>query len=140
MRLFIITIYIFSSLSNYAQTSKVIIEVENIDVKKNGAVSTGIFIEKNFLEIGKQTYSKAAAIRAATMEIVFDDIPAGDYAFVAFQDIDRNNQLKTNFIGYPKEPVGFSNNAKIRFGPPSFTDAKVNVGAGKTVRVKIKLK
>ena len=140
MKLFIITLFILSSLNNYSQTSKVIIEVENIDLKKSGDVSTGIFIEKNFLKIGKQTYSKAAAINATTMEIVFDDIPAGDYAFVAFQDIDHNNQLKTNFIGYPKEPVGFSNNAKIRFGPPSFSDAKVSVGTGKIVRVKIKLK
>lgn len=126
--------------NSQAQPSRIIVEVENVNVKKGGEVSTGIFIEKNFLKIGKQTYSKAASVTGASMEIVYDNIPAGEYAFVAFQDIDKNNELKTNFIGYPKEPVGFSNNAKIVFGPPSFSDAKVKVEAGKTVRVKIKLK
>ena len=136
----VLSILLFTCLSGTAQTSKIILQVENVSVKKGGDVSSGIFIEKNFLKIGKQTYSKAEPANTSTVEIVFDNIPAGDYAFVAFQDFDRNDQLKTNFIGYPKEPVGFSNNAKIVFGPPSFNDAKVKIEAGKTVRVRIKLK
>ena len=122
-----------------AQTSTIILQVENVNVKKSGDVSTGIFIEKNFLKIGQQTYDKAVSVTANTMEILYENIPPGEYAFVAFQDYDRNNKLKTNFIGFPKEPVGFSNNAKIVFGPPSFEDAKVKIEAGKTVRVRIKL-
>lgn len=126
-------------VNSNAQTSTIILQVENVNVKKSGDVSTGIFIEKNFLKIGQQTYNKAVSVTANTMEILYENIPAGEYAFVAFQDYDRNNKLKTNFIGFPKEPVGFSNNAKIVFGPPSFEDAKVKIEAGKTVRVRIKL-
>lgn len=126
-------------VNSNAQTSTIILQVENVNVKKSGYVSTGIFIEKNFLKIGQQTYDKAVSVTANTMEILYENIPPGEYAFVAFQDYDRNNKLKTNFIGFPKEPVGFSNNAKIVFGPPSFDDAKVKIEAGKTVRVRIKL-
>ena len=133
-------LFVFSFINGSAQTSKIILQIENVNVKKGGDVSTGIFIENNFLKIGKQTYSKAEAATTSTIEVVYENIPAGDYAFVAFQDYDKNNELKTNFIGYPKEPVGFSNNAKIVFGPPSFNDAKVKIDAGKIVRVKIKLK
>ena len=129
----------FICFNCYAQTSKVILVIENVNAKKGGDVSTGIFIEENFLKIGRQTYGKAVAVNASTMEILYENIPAGDYAFVAFQDFDRNNKLKTNFVGYPKEPVGFSNNAKIVFGPPSFDDAKIRIAAGMVVRIKIKL-
>lgn len=135
-----ILVLLFACIISEAQTSKVIVQVENVNVKKGGVVSTGIFVEKNFLKIGKQTYSKVLAVTGNTMEIIYDNIPAGEYAFVAFQDVDGNNQLQTNFIGYPKEPVGFSNNARIVFGPPSFKDAKVKIEDGKTVRISIKLK
>lgn len=136
----ILLLLLFAGIGSAAQLSKVIVQIENVHVKKGGDVSTGIFVENNFLKIGKQTYSKASAVTGTTMEITYDNIPAGEYAFVAFQDVDRNDQLQTNFIGYPKEPVGFSNNAKIVFGPPSFGDAKVKIEAGKIVRIRIKLK
>lgn len=131
---------LFAYVNSDAQTSKIIVQVENVNIKKGGDLSTGIFVEDNFLKIGKQTYSKVSPVSASTMEIIYDNIPSGEYAFVAFQDVDRNDKLQTNFIGYPKEPVGFSNNAKIVFGPPSFSDAKVKIEAGKVVRVRIKLK
>ena len=35
----------------------------------------------------------------------------------------KNEKLDTNFFGIPKEQFGFSNNAKGRFGPPSFESA-----------------
>ena len=135
-----IILFLFFYFNSYSQTSKIILQIENVSLKKGGDVSTGIFIEKNFLKIGQQTYSKAVTATANTLEVVYENIPAGEYAFVAFQDFDRNDKLKTNFIGYPKEPVGFSNNAKIVLGPPSFDDAKIKIDAGVTVRVKIKLK
>ena len=133
-------ILLFALINCPAQTSKIILQIENVDVKKAGDVSTGIFSKKNFLKIGQQTYSKTVAVTANSMEITYENIPAGEYAFVAFQDFDRNNKLNTNFIGYPKEPVGFSNDAKIVLGPPTFDDAKIKIDADKIVRIRIKLK
>jgi len=54
------------------------------------------------------------------------DIPYGEYAFVAFLDNDNNQMLSANFIGIPKEPFGFSNNARGKFGPPKWDDAIIN--------------
>ena len=67
-------------------------------------------------------------------------MPIGTYAIVAFQDIDKNKKLKSNFIGFPKEPIGFSRDAKINFGPPDFNDAKVEVQQGKTLTISIILR
>jgi len=54
------------------------------------------------------------------------DIPFGEYSFLAFLDNDNNEMLSANFIGIPKEPFGFSNNARGKFGPPKWDDALVN--------------
>jgi len=56
------------------------------------------------------------------------ELPAGDYAFHVFQDLDDNDKMKTNFIGIPKEPTGVSRDAKGKFGPPKYKDAVVTIG------------
>jgi uncharacterized protein (DUF2141 family) len=40
-----------------------------------------------------------------------------------WHDADGDGELDSNFLGLPREPVGASNNATGRFGPPSFDDA-----------------
>jgi uncharacterized protein (DUF2141 family) len=46
--------------------------------------------------------------------------------------------LDKNFIGFPKEGIGTSNDAKRSFGPSKFEDAKFAVKAGlKTITIHI---
>ena len=59
-------------------------------------------------------------------------LPPGEYAFSIFYDENDNGDLDTNFIGIPKEPVALSNNARPRFGPPKYEDAKFDHGAEAT--------
>lgn len=136
-------IFILLAISFYnrssGQTGKVILEIENIQTKKGGAVSAAIFNKTNFLKTGKQLATTSREVTTSKMVFVFADVPAGDYAFVAYQDIDRNKSMKTNLIGYPKEPWGISNNPRILFGPPSFEDSKVKVVANQTTTVSIRL-
>jgi uncharacterized protein (DUF2141 family) len=37
------------------------------------------------------------------------DIPEGEYLIALFQDTNNNGVLDTNFLNFPKEPVGLSN-------------------------------
>ncbi|BCE03053.1 DUF2141 domain-containing protein [Marinicellulosiphila megalodicopiae] len=75
------------------------------------------------------------AVREMTVQIdennqafcVFDGLPKGEYAATAIYDLDSNGEMKTNFIGLPKEPVGLSNKHRPRFGPPKFKKAKQQV-------------
>lgn len=55
-------------------------------------------------------------------------LPFGAYAVAAIHDENGNNTLDTNWIGIPREGVSSSNNAKGRFGPPSFEDASLSFG------------
>ncbi len=73
---------------------------------------------------------------AARKEVVIEDsrsgdfvvtemvLPVGEYALTVFYDANGNGNLDTNFIGLPKEPIALSNNAKAKFGPPKYKDAR----------------
>lgn len=56
------------------------------------------------------------------------EVVPGRFAIAAIHDRDRNGELNKNFIGMPREPYGFSNDARGRTGPPSFEDASFEVG------------
>ncbi len=62
-------------------------------------------------------------------------LPTGEYAFSAFLDANGNGELDSNFIGIPREPVAVSNDARPRFGPPSYDDAKFELGAGGVAQI-----
>jgi uncharacterized protein (DUF2141 family) len=55
-------------------------------------------------------------------------VPYGKYAITLYQDINKNGQTDMNFIGIPKEPVGFGNNYKP-FGEPKFESALTDFNA-----------
>ncbi|MDQ3394722.1 MAG: DUF2141 domain-containing protein, partial [Bacteroidota bacterium] len=45
--------------------------------------------------------TKEVLVTANEMKIVFTNVPIGVYGIVAFQDIDKDKKLKSNFIGFP---------------------------------------
>lgn len=52
----------------------------------------------------------------------------GDYSIAVYYDRNSNGELDTGLFGIPKEKVGFSNNAKGRFGPAKWKDARFELG------------
>lgn len=71
----------------------------------------------------------AAPIRAGGAEATFTGLPPGDYSVIAFHDRNANGELDRGMFGRPREPYGFSNDARGAMGPPSFAQARVSVGA-----------
>lgn len=58
------------------------------------------------------------------LRISVEGLPPGKYAVSLFQDLDGDAEMDTNFIGFPKEPFGFS--APMgKFGPPKYEEAAV---------------
>ena len=110
-----------------AQQGTLVLSITGIDIRKGGDLAAAIFTKGNFPKVGKHLMGLEAPVTSSSMELIITDAPPGDYGIAVFQDTDRNKQLKTNFFGLPQEPTGFSNDARIRFGPPSFEDARVTV-------------
>jgi uncharacterized protein (DUF2141 family) len=51
-------------------------------------------------------------------------VPLGKYAIAIYQDTDDDGEMDSNFLGIPKEPIGFGNNYKP-FGKPKFESAAI---------------
>ncbi len=63
-------------------------------------------------------------IRGPDARVAFPDVPFGSYAVVVLHDEDDDAALDRNLLGIPTEGLGFSSGARVRFGPPSFEDAR----------------
>jgi uncharacterized protein (DUF2141 family) len=62
-----------------------------------------------------------------------EGIEEGRYSVGIVYDKDSNGKLNTGFLRIPKEPVGFSNNAKGRFGPPGFDKTAFDFSESQTI-------
>ena len=110
-------------LFSQSQTANIILKITNIeDIKGN--MSIALFKDSNGFPNGDQYYvGKKIPVSSKNFKYVFKDIPLGTYAIAIYQDLDKNGELNSNWFGIPKEPYGFSNNAKGKMGPPDFKDA-----------------
>ena len=70
---------------------------------------------------------------------VLSDVPPGTWAVAVLHDEDGDKSMKTGLFGIPKEGYGASQDARGRFGPPSFGDAKFEIRAGRKVTTRIKM-
>ncbi|MEJ2636367.1 MAG: DUF2141 domain-containing protein [Calditrichia bacterium] len=80
--------------------------------------------EENFSSHEEVFRGAAVEVVNKEAQAVFKDIPPGEYAVKVFHDQNENGKMDTNFLGIPREKYGFSNNAKGKFGPPKWKDAK----------------
>ena len=78
-----------------------------------------------------------APIQGARGECIFSGIPAGDYAVTVFHDENSNGKFDLNWVGYPLEGYGFSNNAKAQFKAPSFDETKFRYDGASVKQISI---
>ena len=81
--------------------------------------------------------SFAIARVGTDIEVRFAGIPAGTYAVSVLHDVNGDGKLGTNLLGIPNEPVGFSNNVRLRFGPPRFQAAAFAVDGDEAITVTV---
>ena len=79
---------------------------------------------------GKQVRGKDVSAKTGDMVLVFKNMSPGFYALAIHHDENTNKEMDTNFIGLPKEGYGFSNNARVIFGPPTFEAATFEISKG----------
>lgn len=65
----------------------------------------------------------ASPIEDGVSVVNLSQLPYGQYAISVYHDRNANGKLDTGLFGIPKEPLGTSNDVKIRFGPPKYDDA-----------------
>ncbi len=71
---------------------------------------------------------------------VVEDVPAGPFAVSVFHDEDGDRELGSGALGIPSEAYGFSADARDMFGPPAFEEARLELAAGETKQITIRVK
>jgi len=79
----------------------------------------------SFKDLRDPAFSKTVHATGQT-NITMSNVPAGDYALMVHHDENNNDQLDKNFIGIPREPVGFANDYSPK-GPPNFRRARLTI-------------
>lgn len=109
------------------------IEIEVVGLRNDtGQVGCSLFASPDgFPSDGDKVVRHVwALIEGRKALCTFAGMPAGRYAVVVFHDENSNGQFDKNSLGLPLEGFGFSNDASIMFGPPSFKSASFDYSGG----------
>jgi uncharacterized protein (DUF2141 family) len=125
------------SLQAQEETFDLKVEITGMDTDK-GKVFLALYnSEATFLKKSEDTKGANAIVKDKRAIAIFKGLKKGEYAISLFHDENDNNKMDTKIFGIPKEPYGFSNDAKGFMGPPKFKDAKFIVDSNKTITIKV---
>jgi uncharacterized protein (DUF2141 family) len=108
------------------------LEVEITGIRNTkGQIKVGVYKDKaTFPKTGSELKGiNIFPVQKGANVAVFE-LSEGIYAVAVIHDENKNGKLDKNFVGIPKEGYGFSNNAKGKFGPPSFDKAAFSLTNG----------
>jgi len=124
---FLLWMFVFALMGMSAQKSTITLKVKGISEAK-GIMNIAIFNSEEDYRSGENfVLGEKIEVNSNEFTFISPEIPVGTYAIKVFQDVDSNGEFNKNWIGMPKEPFGFSNDAKGRMGPPSFEDASFSL-------------
>ena len=118
-----------------AQTAT--LEVKVLDVSSSeGDILIALYREEEtFLKFEHVYRTQGAPAAEGMTRVVIADLPHGQYALAIFHDENGNEKLDTNFLGIPKEPLGFSNAKLKTFGPPGFKECVVDLQEDMVIQI-----
>ena len=120
-----------------AQTAT--LEVQVLDVSSSeGDILVALYTEEEtFLKFEHVYRTQGAPATEGMTRVIIADLPLGEYALAIFHDENGNEELDTNLLGIPKEPLGFSNAKMKTFGPPSFEDCVFRFDSDQQIQIKL---
>lgn len=127
--LFILLFSVFSALPN---TGNLIISFDKpVD---QGNLLVFVYDKPDgFPKNKKQIYRKEIIKCQQTKQIVLSDLPYKSYAIIVIHDVNNNQKIDRNWIGFPAEPYAISGKHSFRLAPPLYKDAQFDFKDDKQV-------
>jgi len=113
-----------------ASASDLTVTVEGI-AQTQGSIMLGLFDETSYKGDGAVNGANLV-VESDSVSVTFEGLEPGEYAVRLYHDLNDDGEMNTNPFGIPTEPYAFSNDAKGRFGPAKWEDAKFTVEADGT--------
>lgn len=125
------------ALMPFCLSAQLRLEVEAVGVASSeGSILVAVYTsEKGFLQFDQVYRSTGSPAVAGTTRIIIEDLPKGEYALAIFHDENGNEELDTNWLGIPREPLGFSVARMKAFGPPKFHECLISLEADRVIRI-----
>ncbi|MEL7120436.1 MAG: DUF2141 domain-containing protein [Bacteroidota bacterium] len=119
----ILSFYLFTQ----PNTTNLSININDIDKVGEGQIRVFLWDHSEGFpsKIENARYKGTISEFGETATYQFEGIPYGDYAVSVHQDKNKNDEMDTNFLGIPKEPVGAYNMKGI--GKPKFKKSIVTL-------------
>lgn len=106
---------------------------------QTGLVSVALYADAQSWLGNGPVASARVPVEGDTVTVVFEGLVPGQYAAVAYHDINANGELDTGMMRIPTEPIGYSAGARSQFGPARFDAATLSVEAGEDRAERIRL-
>ena len=122
----------FGAIAAQAQQGNTISVVVSGIKDNTGSIRCGLFNSADtFPKDGKEIIGVEAPIANGQATCTFNNVPApATYAVAYFKAAPGQTKMKTGMFGMPQDPYGFSRNATIGMGPPSFNSAAYAYSGG----------
>lgn len=131
VKYFLLSFFVLSSALAHSQ-HKLQITIGDLR-SSDGLVSIELF-DKDENSIKGET----ALITGDSCVMTIEGLKDGEYAVRCFHDENSDQELETNWIGIPKEGIGFSNDAFGKFGPKDFEEWLFEVKGDTKIRISTK--
>ncbi len=118
---------LFPFYGSWAQ-SALSVEVILNEPEAGGTLRLALCPSKESYETEKGCETLSVPAIGRTVRCSFGTVKPGTYAVKVLHDINNDGELNTSWVGWPQEPYGFSNDAPVNMGPPSFKLAAITVG------------
>lgn len=108
------------------QPPSLLIEITNVQINKGKIV---VELYKDKADWLKSPFRKTTLATDKSTKTASFSVPPGRYALSIYQDVNEDGKVDQNFLGIPKEPIGFGNNYRP-FGKPKFKASVITAGQG----------
>lgn len=114
------------------------LQITNIDANRPGEIVVMVFHEDGFPKDHQKAIKKYHITPTEAQHRINIQVPSGKFALKVHHDEDKSGTMTKNWTGIiPAEGVGFSSGAKVRFGPPSFKAATMELPESGEVNIAI---
>ena len=125
------------SASVQADTNRLIVNLQGVRDATGNLRASLYQQEEGFRKEDKALRVLSVPAQAGNIQLVFDGLPSGRYAVMAYHDENADQKLNLRFGMFPTEGYGLSNNPKV-MGPPKFADSAFDA-TGTETSIDIKL-
>ena len=131
LRILLMAMLALAPVSAFADPlATLIIKVEKVS-SRGGDLRVALYDAQNYpLDKGDTIADVVVPAKTGETIVTLTGIKPGEYAVKMFQDVNRNGEFDMNWIGWPLEKFGFSNDAHPAFSEPSFDATKFELRPG----------